>query len=489
MKIPRIMIAGTHSGVGKTTITTAVMAAFARDGSRVQPYKVGPDYIDPSYHTIATGNPSRNLDSWMLSDETVYRLFVQSAKEADVAVIEGVMGLFDGSQALGDKGSSAQIAKLLDCPVILIVDVKSMARSAAAMVSGFVNFDPDLKIAGVILNRIGSERHLRLVKEAIEAYCNVPVVGYIRKNAKLELPSRHLGLVPTVEGGTLPAKINSLADEIGEGIDFAGIMQIALAADDMKSAGNMKSVSAGIARNGGAAPSNKRVRIGLAWDEAFSFYYQDGLDELVRQGADLVRFSPLHDNELPADLDGIYIGGGFPEIFIQELAANKGMLSRLRTTGERGMPIFAECGGLMYLTRVIVNFDNKEYGMVGLVPGRCIMEKSLVGMGYIKAEALNNNVISTPGQKLRGHEFHYSRLDPDGLDFSYAFRLTRNRSGETFMDGYARNNILASYAHLHFASDPNLAARFIASCRAYRDGVESENTHHWYQCSSAADLF
>ena len=475
MKIPRIMIAGTHSGVGKTTITTAVMAAFARDGSRVQPYKVGPDYIDPSYHTIATGNPSRNLDSWMLSDETVYRLFVQSAQDADVAVIEGVMGLFDGSQALGDKGSSAQIAKLLDCPVILIFDVKSMARSAAAMVSGFVNFDPDLKIAGVILNRIGSERHLRLVKEAIKAYCNVPVVGYIRKNAKLELPSRHLGLVPTVEGGELPAKINSLADEIREGIDFAGIMQIAHSAADMKSvgddesAGNMKSVSVVTAGNGEAMVPDKRVRIGLAWDEAFSFYYQDGLDELVRRGADLVRFSPLHDTELPADMDGIYIGGGFPEIFIQELAANNVMLSRLRAAGEQGMPIFAECGGLMYLTRTIVDFDSKEYGMVGLVPGRCIMEKSLVGMGYIEAEALNNNVISTSGQKLRGHEFHYSRLDPDGPDFPYAFRLTRNRSGETFMDGYARDNILASYAHLHFASDPNAAATFIASCRAYRE--------------------
>jgi cobyrinic acid a,c-diamide synthase len=410
----------------------------------------------------------------MLSDETVYRLFVHSAARADIAVIEGVMGLFDGSQATGDRGSSAQVAKLLDCPVILIVDVKSMARSAAAMVSGFVNFDPDLKIAGVILNRIGSERHLGLVREAVEAHCKVPVVGYIRKNTKLELPSRHLGLVPTVEGGGLPAKINSLADEIKEGIDFARIRQIADAAADMKSpgdiesAGQMESVS-GVTTGSGEAASRDKIRIGLAWDEAFSFYYQDGLDELARQGAELVRFSPLHDAELPPDLDGIYIGGGFPEVFIRELAANTGIINRLQAAGGQGMPIFAECGGLMYLARAIVDFDGQEYGMVGLVPGRCIMEKSLVGMGYIEAKTLSNNVISTTGQQMRGHEFHYSRMAPDLPDFSYAFRLTRNRSRDTVMDGYARDNILASYAHLHFASDPNLAARFIANCLAYRE--------------------
>lgn len=478
MKIPRIMIAGTHSGVGKTTITTAVMAAFARDGYRVQPYKVGPDYIDPSYHTIATGIPSRNLDSWMLSDETVSRLFRQSAPKADVAVIEGVMGLFDGSEAIGDKGSSAQIAKLLDCPVILIVDVKSMARSAAALVSGFVNFDPELNVAGIILNRIGSERHLRLVREAVEAYCNVPVVGYIRKNAKLELPSRHLGLVPTVEGGVLPEKIKGLADEIRAGIDFARIMRIAEAAGELapagetEPAGEMDSAGSMIAGIRGTVDYAGKVRIGLAWDEAFSFYYRDGLDELERQGAQLVRFSPLHDTMLPQDLDGIYIGGGFPEIFIRELAANREMLDRLKAAGEQGMPVFAECGGLMYLTRAIVDFDSTEYGMVGLVPGRCIMEKSLVGMGYIEAEALGNNVISGAGMKMRGHEFHYSRLAPDGPDFSYAFRMTRNRSGETVLDGYARGNILASYAHLHFAANPGAAAKFIDNCRVYRDNNE-----------------
>lgn len=460
------MIAGTHSGVGKTTITTAIMAAFTAGGRRVQPYKVGPDYIDPSYHTIATGNPCRNLDSWMLSDETVARLFLHSAQNADVSVIEGVMGLFDGSQAAGDRGSSAQIAKLLNCPVILIVDVKSMARSAAAMVSGFVNFDPDVKIAGVIFNRIGSERHLDLVREAVELYCRVPVVGYIRKNAKLEMPSRHLGLVPTVEGGDLPAKISGLADEIREGVDFNKILQIADAAVDIVPSGAYLSAGKKESTN------NQKARIGLARDEAFSFYYQDGLEELAHQGAELVPFSPLHDTQIPPDLDGIYIGGGFPEIFIRELADNQGMLNALQSAGAQGMPILAECGGLMYLSRVIVDFNGRDYGMVGLVPGRCMMEKSLVGMGYIEAEALDHNVILKAGQKLKGHEFHYSRLVPDDPDFSYAFRLTRNKSGETVLDGYARENILASYLHLHFAADPRAAGRFIDCCRAYRDSLK-----------------
>ncbi len=471
MNIPRIMIAGTHSGVGKTTITTAIMAALAKKGFNVQPYKVGPDYIDPTYHTVATAKRSRNLDTWMLGEETVYRLFTGSAAASDIAVIEGVMGLFDGSSATGDEGSSARVAKLLKCPVLLIVDVKSMARSAAALVSGFVNFDPEVKIAGVILNRIGSERHLRLVKEAVETYCSIPVVGFIKKNAKLELPSRHLGLVPTVEGGALPDTVAALADEVGDGIDLDILLKIAELAEIMPSTWPVADTGAphpgsGEYRNNG---TTDRARIGIAWDEAFSFYYQDGLEALKEQGAELVRFSPLHDNGLPPGLDGIYIGGGFPEIFIGELAANSGIKTDIITAGNAGMPIFAECGGLMYLTRAIVDFDGREYPMVGLVPGTCRMEKSLVGMGYIEAESLTDNVIASTGKKAKGHEFHYSRIIPDGPEFQYAFRLTRNRYRETILDGYANQNILASYAHLHFASDPGLARRFVDNCRLYKN--------------------
>ncbi len=462
IRIPRLMIAGTHSGVGKTTITTAVMAALARSGYNVQPYKVGPDYIDPTYHTLATGNKSRNLDAWMLGEETVFRLFTASAAGADVALIEGVMGVFDGSSGAAEHGSSAYIAKLLKCPVLLIVDVKSMARSAAAMVLGYKNFDPGLNIAGVILNRIGSERHLNLVQEAIEYYCDLPVVGYVRKNAKLELPSRHLGLVPTVEGGELPEMVGSLADEVREGMDLDKLLEIAGNAEPLTPASEINTPWPGRQKAGSI-----QVRIGIAYDEAFSFYYQDGLEMLEKGGAELVPFSPLHDSELPGGLGGIYIGGGFPEMFIGELSANRAMISQIRAAGSAGMPLFAECGGLMYLTRAIVDFQGREFPMVGLVPGRCVMEKRLVGMGYVEAEALSDNILMPAGKMARGHEFHYSRIEPDTSEFRYAFRLVRNRYRETVLDGYANENILASYAHLHFASDSGLAGRFVDFCKQY----------------------
>lgn len=461
MKIPRLMIAGTHSGVGKTTITTALMAALRNQGYNVQPYKVGPDYIDPSYHTIATGNRSRNLDAWMLSETTVKDLFVQSAAKADIAVIEGVMGVFDGSSGIGEQGSSAHIAKLLKCPVVLIVDVKSMARSAAALVLGFRNFDPELEIAGVILNRVGSDRHLKLVTEAIETYSDVPVIGYIKKNARLELPSRHLGLVPTVEGGGLPDKVMTLADEIKEGIDTGRLVQIAQAARRLEAAGGQPVGSGGC--------GSPKVRIGLAWDEAFSFYYQDGLETLERLGAQLVRFSPLHDLRLPEGIDGLYIGGGFPEVFIRELGSNQELMEDIRKAGRAGMPIFAECGGLMYLCRAIVDFEGEEYPMVGLVPGKCLMEKKLVGMGYVESESLSDNILSASGGRIRGHEFHYSRIQPvPDEEFDYAFQLHRNRYRDSILDGYARGNVLASYLHLHFASDPGLAERYINACEKYK---------------------
>lgn len=467
MNIPRFMIAGTHSGVGKTTITTALMAALTEAGYSVQPFKAGPDYIDPSYHTIVTGNKSRNLDTWILDETTVCRVFTGSAAKADLAVIEGVMGVFDGSSGIGEQGSSAHIAKLLRCPVILIVDVRSMARSAAALVMGFKDFDPGLDLAGVILNRIGSDRHLSLVREAIESTCNVPVIGYVRKNTRLELPSRHLGLVPTVEGGYLKDTVTSLAAEIREGIDLWRLLKIAESADELSleeehAAEDTNPINLKKRRKTGS------VRIAIAMDEAFSFYYQDGLETLEWEGAQLVPFSPLNDRVLPEEIDGMYIGGGFPEVFIDRLAANEEVISQIRAAGAAGMPIYAECGGLMYLTRAIIDFDGNRFPMVGLVPGSCIMEKKLVGMGYVESEALTDNIIASKGQKARGHEFHYSRIEPEGEDFRYAFRLVRNRYRETVMDGFASENILASYVHHHFTSDPGLARRFVGVCQEYQ---------------------
>lgn len=467
MKIPRFMIAGTHSGVGKTTITTAVLSLLTQTGYKVQPFKVGPDYIDPTYHTAATGNKSRNLDSWMLGENMVRKVFAHSAASADLAVIEGVMGVFDGASGKAEDGSSAHIAKLLDCPVVLIVDVKSMARSAAAVVMGFKNFDPGLNIAGVILNRIGSERHLNLVKEAIETYCNLPVLGYIRKNTNLELPSRHLGLVPTIEGGTLSDTVASLSDEIKESIDISKLIEAANSAPDFIPEPDKPEI------NSPEICGADIVRIGIALDEAFSFYYEDGLDILRRAGAKLVPFSPLHDKNLPPDLDGIYIGGGFPEIFIEQLAANNEIKGAIKAAAESGIPVFAECGGLMYLSRFIIDFDGKKYPMVGLVPGTSIMQNRLAGMGYVTAESTTDNIISSQGNCVRGHEFHYSRLEPDTTEFPYAFKFTRNRSGETVLDGYADKNILASYLHLHFGTNPQLAVNFVNNCRNY--GYKKDN--------------
>ncbi len=462
MKIPRIMIAGTHSGVGKTTITTAILSLFTKAGLNVQPYKVGPDYIDPTYHSTATGNKCRNLDSWILGEQAVRQFFINSATKADLAVIEGVMGVFDGSSGNSDTGSSAHIAKLLGCPVVLIVDVKSMARSAAAIVLGFKNFDPRLKIAGVILNRVGSQRHLGLVTEAIETYCNVPVLGYIKKNAKLELPSRHLGLVPTVEGGSLLEKISGLSEEIREGINTDGLLKAAQSAGEL-SHGDWDEFTP-------AANNQQKARIGIAMDEAFSFYYEDGLEILKKKGAELIPFSPLHDNALPPDLHGIYIGGGFPEIFLKELSVNGKLKKEIYDAGSAGLPIFGECGGFMYLNESIIDFEGKDHPMIGLIPGKCIMERKLVGMGYVTARCMTDNIIAPAETQIRGHEFHYSRFEPNDnkQEFSYAFELTRNRVGGKAFDGYACNNILASYLHTHFGSDTGLADCFVEKCRQFK---------------------
>ncbi len=459
MHIPSLMIAGTHSGVGKTTITTAVMAALTKSGYKVQPFKVGPDYIDPSYHNIATGSISRNLDTWMLGEHTVQKLFLRSAVQSDIAVIEGVMGLFDGASGVSDSGSSAQVAKLLHCPVILVVDVKSMARSAAAVVLGFQKLDPLVRIAGVILNRIGSDRHLQLVREAIETSCDIPVIGFIRKQADLALPSRHLGLVPTVEGGDLSARIGALADIIAEGMNYDLLADIAKGAGDIQAQADLSFKSAGQAK----------VRVAIARDEAFSFYYQDGLAVLESYDVELVPFSPLHDHRLPEDIHGIYIGGGFPEVFAAQLAKNRSILDEIGKYSRENMPVYAECGGLMYLTEAVRDFKGQEYPMAGIVPAKCLMEQKLVGMGYVTAENLTDNLLGPQGFTYRGHEFHYSRLVPTGSDFSYAVKLIRNKTGESVLDGYARDNILATYVHLHFATDLSLAQHFAGKCREFKE--------------------
>lgn len=464
MKIdtPRLVIAAVQSGAGKTTVATGLMAALARRGLQVQPFKVGPDYIDPTYHTAATGRPSRNLDGWMCSSDTVRTLFARAAAGADIALIEGVMGLFDGAGATSEEGSTAQMAKWLAAPVLLVVDARGMARSGAALVQGLKGFDPALRIAGVIFNNVGSESHYKLLCDAVRAYVrDVEPVGYLPKQAEIRAPERHLGLVPSYEQPQVAAYLDSLAGLVARTVDLDAVLH--LARDRCRP---LPVPATGLFPAG--APPAGRVRIGLARDAAFHFYYEDGLDLLRSLGAELVEFSPLRDRALPAGLDALYMGGGFPEVYRQELAANAPLRTAIRQAIAAGLPVYAECGGLMFLTEAIVDAEGGEWPMVGAIPVKARMQKRLASLGYVKAAIQAETLLGGPGETLKGHEFHWSVVDghPDGWPPAY---LATTRRGGTRAEGFCRPNLLASYVHVHFAANPQAAARFLQAARRYRE--------------------
>ncbi len=456
--IPRVVIAGVQSGVGKTTIATGLMAALAKKGCRVQGFKAGPDYIDPGYHTAATGNISRNLDGWMLDEATVRELFVRAARGADIAIVEGVMGLYDGFGADGCTGSTAQLARCLRAPVVLAVDAKGMAASAAALVLGYQKFDPQLTFGGVVFNRAGSESHYRLLKEAVEGAVGVRALGYLEKSAAFQMPERHLGLVPTAEKSGLAPFLDRLAGALARTVDLEGILEVARSApplDDPK-----QSIFPG--------EQKRDVNIAVARDRAFNFYYQDALDLLSAYGAELVPFSPLADRALPEDAHGLYIGGGFPEMFLEPLAGNRTMLASITAAFHRGMPIYAECGGLMYLSGGITDFAGNHYLLAGLVPGRACMQKKLAALGYLTAEVLTDNILAKKGEVLRGHQFRWSVLEDVPPDVRRAYRLSGAKNVRDEQEGIVRGSLLASYLHLHFAARPDLARSFVESCRRYK---------------------
>lgn len=457
MHIPRIVIAGTHSGVGKTSIVTGLLAAIARKGMRVQPFKVGPDYIDPGYHTRACGVTSRNLDSWMVSNrDHLLDLFVRNAKQADMAVIEGVMGLYDGKGESG-QGSTAEIAKLLRAPVVLVVNVKSMARSAAAIVMGYKQLDPEVQIAGVIINRVASQRHYQVVCQAIELETGIPVIGAIGNDNLCSLPERHLGLVPTVEKEDISGIIDQLGGAVAASVNLDQLIQIAQKAPPL------------IEPKSYLFPRKTQepiVTVGYALDAAFNFYYQDSLDLLKACGALLKPINFLVEKQLPPDLDGLLIGGGFPEMFLDELSGNKDMRKSIACAIDSGMPVYAECGGFMYLTEAIFDFNGNGYPMVGAIPATCRMERKLVGMGYRQVEAVRDNLFSRRGERLVGHEFHYSSLVIQQDDFPWAFRSVNGGPG---CPGFAKDNVLASYLHIHLASNGTSAKRFIELCWRYKN--------------------
>lgn len=466
MRIPRLVLAGTHSGVGKTTIATGLMAALERRGHPVQGYKVGPDYIDPSYHAAATGRPSRNLDRWLLG-EHLPSVFQQSAV-GNWAVIEGVMGMYDGVSGTAGYGSTADVAKILQAPILLIIDATSMSRSVAALVHGFKSFDSQVNLQGVILNRVKSAAQERMLREALEEI-QVPLLGAIPQEARLRLPERHLGLVPVGERTLVEGYIEDLAQQIRDHVDLEHVEKIMIDSSELTDNPPIASenpFSRGEKMNQELKqefePESKQAfRLGLAWDEAFLFYYQDALDLAKRNNMTLVPFSPLHDHSLPEDLDGVFLGGGFPELHLNELGANHSFLESLRSFRASGKPIYAECGGYMYLGQSITDFNGKKVALAGLIPMQAEMTPRLQGMGYRRGVFQTDTFLGPRGTAVQGHEFHYSRVVYQE-EFPAAYALFKGDQ-PLKMEGYAQDNLVASYLHLHFAGQPQLLKRWSAN--------------------------
>jgi len=463
--IKAFVVAGTHSGCGKTSVSLGLMASLARRGLRVQPFKCGPDFIDPGHHSRACARngkpvPSHNLDGWMLPAATNLDIFNRYAAGCDVAVVEGVMGLFDGISGTGDEGSTGQIAKSLDLPVILVVDARSMARSAAALVSGYADFDEDLNIAGVIFNRVGSDTHAELLTEAM-SLLSIPVLGCLGRDESITTPSRHLGLVTADEDGPDMDRYQRLADWVESGLDLDGLL------------GNLPGTP--VVPLFEPVPERGNVTIGLARDNAFCFYYAENLRLLREAGARLVEFSPLNALHLPDDLDGLYIGGGYPELYAFDLGQNTRIRREIKEFCESGRPVYAECGGFMYLMNDIVT-GRGRYAMSGVFPVRAEMNDKFRALGYREITTKADALLGPASTTARGHEFHYSAIqadyDPEAMPSVYA--MSGRKGVVDAPEGFLIGNTLGSYVHLHFGSQPDMARAFVEACKAGVGSGEEE---------------
>lgn len=450
-----LVVAGERSGVGKTTVTMALLAALTRWGDRVQSFKVGPDYIDPMFHRFITGRACRNLDPLLTSETYVQQCFATASQDAEFALVEGVMGLFDGASGREDIASTAHVARLLHLPVLLVLDCARMSRSVAAIAHGYRSFDPRLPIAGVVLNRVGSDRHLTLLKDALEPL-GLPILGVLRRQDEITLPDRHLGLVPTdelPELGNLCDRLAFLAETSFDWNQLRPLLQTSKLETPLPATTKTEHKIQN--------PKSK-TRLAVACDRAFSFYYADNLELLERLGAELVFWSPLREAALPEGVGGLYFGGGFPEVFAAELAANLAARAAVRAAIQAGLPTYAECGGLMYLSQSIVDFDGNSWEMAGVLPTATVMGKRLT-LGYRRAIAQQDTFLYRKGETFWGHEFH--RSHPTHLSENPLYHLRPyDPHTSTFPEGWLLSNLHASYLHIHWGAQPAMAARFVAAC-------------------------
>jgi cobyrinic acid a,c-diamide synthase len=449
---PRIVVAGTHSGVGKTTVASGLMAALSKEprSLRVAPFKVGPDFIDPSYHALATGRPGRNLDAFLSGPELIAPLFAHGSRDADVAVVEGVMGLFDGKGGAGEYASTAHVAKLLKAPVLLVVDASAMARSAAAIVLGYASFDPDVNLAGVILNRVGSPTHERMLRDAIEPL-GVPVLGVLRRSAAIKTPDRHLGLVPTAERkAEARAALDAAGEIVARSCDLDGILRLARSAETL-------SVEPWSPEDPEEIFSHSSVRVAVAAGPSFSFLYEENLELARGAGAGISFFDPTTDEDLPDGTDALYLGGGFPETYADALAENEPLKERVRRFAASGRPVIAECGGLLYLAREL-----DGHPMCGVIDAEARMTDRLT-LGYREAHARSSSPLAERGTPVRAHEFHYSAIEPgDEISACPAWEIP-GRGPE----GFVRGGVHASYLHLHWAATPEIPHRLVRTAANY----------------------
>jgi len=470
------MVASPGTGCGKTTVTLALMAALRKRGLAVQGFKCGPDFIDPAHHTIVTGRTSRNLDSWMLPGEANRSIFQRASDGADLAVIEAMMGLFDGVAGASEQGSSAEIAKQLNVPVLLVLDASTAARSIAAVIRGFEVFDAGVKILGVVLNKVGGEGHLRLLREAIQASCQSPILGSLPEIAAIQIPERHLGLVTAAEQPLSTEQSSLLADAAEHYIDLDSLLNACeYTRPDFGDAASGVSTKENSVKTHSRGSADK-VRIGVPRDPAFCFYYEDNLEMLRSEDAEIVEFSSLESSRFPAALDMLYFGGGYPELFAEPLSNNHSLISEVRQFAASGRPIYAECGGLIYLSRQLRALNGNSFPLAGVLPLEIEMTGGLVHFGYAEVTFERDCLLGTRGTTARGHSFHYSKIvqsnSGDGMD--HAYRVFYTLGGRSESEGFVSNNVLASYIHLHFQSNPRLAASLVAHARSAREAAVAQ---------------